>query len=81
MENAKCSAEHGKIIICSKNCGENEENLAIFTVILMAAFGAKNVHSAPTVDVRHICVKGLSSHDLTCVYVGCFTAQLSKRAL
>ena len=60
---------------------ENEENLAIFTVILMAAFGAKNVHSAPTVDVRHICVKGLSSHDLTCVYVGCFTAQLSKRAL
>ena len=25
---------------------ENEENLAIFTVILMATFGTKNVHSA-----------------------------------
>ena len=25
---------------------ENEENLAIFTVILIAAFGTKNVHSA-----------------------------------
>ena len=25
---------------------ENEENLAIFTVIFMAAFGTKNVHSA-----------------------------------
>ena len=25
---------------------ENKENLAIFTVILMAAFGNKNVHSA-----------------------------------
>ena len=24
---------------------KNEENLAIFTVILMAAFGTKNVHS------------------------------------
>ena len=25
---------------------ENEENLAIFTIILMTAFGTKNVHSA-----------------------------------
>ena len=25
---------------------KNEENLAIFTIILMAAFGTKNVHSA-----------------------------------
>ena len=25
---------------------ENDENLAIFTVILMATFGTKNVHSA-----------------------------------
>ena len=25
---------------------ENEENVALFTVILMAAFGTKNVHSA-----------------------------------
>ena len=24
---------------------ENEENLAIFTIILMAAYGTKNVHS------------------------------------
>ena len=29
-----------------KKLQENEENLAIFTVILMAAFGTKNVHSA-----------------------------------
>ena len=26
--------------------GENEENLTIFTIILMAALGSKNVHSA-----------------------------------
>ena len=44
MENAKCSAELTKIIKYSKNCGENEENLAFFTVILMMAFGTKNVH-------------------------------------
>ena len=29
-----------------QNLWENEENLAIFTVILMAAFGNINVHSA-----------------------------------
>ena len=46
MESVKCAAELGKIIKYNKNCGENEENLAIFTVILMAAFGTKNVHSA-----------------------------------
>ena len=41
MESAKCAAELGKII----NYSKNEENLAIFTVILIAAFGTKNVHS------------------------------------
>ena len=46
MEIAKCAAELGKIIKYSIICGENEENLAIFTIILMAAFGTKNVHSA-----------------------------------
>ena len=40
------NAELRKLIKYSKNCEENEENLAIFTVILMAAFGTKNVHSA-----------------------------------
>ena len=35
-----------KIIKYSKNCEDNEENLAIFTVILMAAFVTKNVNSA-----------------------------------
>ena len=45
MESAKCAAELGKIMKYSQNCGENEEKLAIFTVILMAAFGTKNVHS------------------------------------
>ena len=45
MESAKCAVELGKIIKYSKNCGENEENISIFTVILMAAFGTKNVHS------------------------------------
>ena len=49
MESAKCAAELGKIIKYNKNCGENEENLAIFTVILMAAFGTKNVHSVLTI--------------------------------
>ena len=49
MKSAKCAAEFGKIIKYSKNCRENEENLAIFTVIIiMAAFGTKNVHSALT---------------------------------
>ena len=46
MQSAKSAAELGKIIKYSKNCGENEENPAIFTIILMAAFGTKNVHSA-----------------------------------
>ena len=46
MQIAKCAAELGEIIKYSKNCGENEENPAIFTIILMAAFGTKNVHSA-----------------------------------
>ena len=46
MESAKCAAELGKIVKYSKNCGEDEENLAIFTVILMTAFETKNVHSA-----------------------------------
>ena len=45
MESAKCAAEHRKIIKYRKNSEENEETLAIFTVILMAAFGTKNVHS------------------------------------
>jgi len=30
---------------------ENEENLAIFTVILMATFGTKNVHSVMCVGI------------------------------
>ena len=46
MESAKCAAELGKIIKYSKKLWENEENLAIFTLILMASFGTKNVHSA-----------------------------------
>ena len=46
MESAKCATELRKVIKYSKSCGENEENLAIFTVILTAAFGTKNVHSA-----------------------------------
>ena len=36
------AAELGKII----KYGKNEENLAIFTINLMATFGTKNVHSA-----------------------------------
>ena len=35
----------GKVNKYSKLLRENEENLAIFTVILMAAFGTKNVDS------------------------------------
>ena len=46
MESAKCASELGKIIKYSKDCGEKEENLAIFSVILTATFGTKNVHSA-----------------------------------
>ena len=46
MDSAKCAAELGKVIKYNKNCGENEENLTIFTVILMVVFGTKNVHSA-----------------------------------
>ena len=46
MKSAKYAAELGKILKYSKNCGEIEENLAIFTVILMAAFRTKYVHSA-----------------------------------
>ena len=46
MERAKCAAELRKIIKYSKNCGENEEIIAIYTLMLMAAFGTKNVHSA-----------------------------------
>ena len=42
---AKRAAELGKIIKYSKNCIRHDENLAIFTVFLMAAFGTKNVHS------------------------------------
>ena len=44
MESAKYAAALGKIIKYSKNCRENEKHLAIFTVILMATFGTKNVH-------------------------------------
>ena len=36
------AAELAKII----KLQENKENLTIFTVILMASFGTKNVHSA-----------------------------------
>ena len=47
MESAECAAELGKIIKYSKKLQENEENLAIFTIILiMAAFETKIVHSA-----------------------------------
>ena len=52
MESAKCAVELGKIIKYSKYCGENQENLAIFSIILMAAFGTKNVHSAMLLDQR-----------------------------
>ena len=38
---------------------ENEENLAIYTVILMAGFGTKNVHSA-MLDGRAQVVEWLS---------------------
>ena len=41
-----CSAALGKIIKYIAKIWGNEENLAIFTIILMAAFGTKNVHSA-----------------------------------
>jgi len=47
----------GKIIKYGKTCEENEENLAIFNVILMAAFGTKNVHSDSSIvyffGIRH----------------------------
>ena len=46
MQIAKCATELGKIVKYIKNCGENEKNLTLFTLILMAAFGTKNVHSA-----------------------------------
>ena len=46
MESAECAVEFRKIIKYSKNCGDNEENLAIFTVILMGTVGTKNDHSA-----------------------------------
>ena len=45
MESAKCCRTRKNNQILQK-LQENEENLAIFTVILMAAFGTKNVHSA-----------------------------------
>ena len=40
-----CPELEKKIIKSSKNFGGNEENFAIFTIMLMAAFGTKNVHS------------------------------------
>ena len=46
MESAECAAELGKIIKYSKNCRGNVGNFAIITIILMAAYGTKNVHSA-----------------------------------
>ena len=55
MESAKCAAELGKIMKYSQNCGENEEKLAIFTVILMATFGIKNVHSEYGFFVGYFC--------------------------
>jgi ABC-type lipoprotein release transport system permease subunit len=39
---AKCAKALGQIIKCSKKIWGN----AIFTIILIAAFGTKNVHSA-----------------------------------
>ena len=50
MESAKCVTEFGKIIKYRIFLKENEENLAIFTLILMAAFGTKNVHTSEVVD-------------------------------
>ena len=44
MESVKYVSELEKIIKYSKHCGENEENIAIVTVILMAALVTKNVH-------------------------------------
>ena len=46
MKSAKCATELEKIIKYSNNCGEKEGNLAFLTVIVMAAFETKNVHSA-----------------------------------
>ena len=46
IESAKSASELGKIIKIQQNFGGNEENLAIFTIILMAAFGSKNVHNS-----------------------------------
>ena len=52
MVSAKCAAEElGKIIKYSKKC-RKRKNLAIFSVILMAAFGTKNVHSAVVGDMK-----------------------------
>ena len=50
VESAKCAAEHRKSYhqILQK-FGGNEKSAAIFTNILMAAFGAKNVHSAMSI--------------------------------
>ena len=43
MGSAKCATENHQIL---QKLQENEENLVLFTVILMAAFGTKNFHSA-----------------------------------
>ena len=46
MENAEYGCRTQKNHKILQNFRGNEENLANFTVILMAAFGTKNVHSA-----------------------------------
>ena len=43
--------------------GENEENLAIFTIILMTAFGTKNIHST----YSYICSKNYTM--ILCMYI------------
>ena len=62
MESAKCDAELTKIIKYSKICGENEENLAFFTVILMATLGTKNVHSAVGYKLKNSAINNFTSY-------------------
>ena len=54
MKNVKCAAELSKSSNIQTLEVGNEENLAIFTIILMATFGTKNVYSALVIIILKI---------------------------
>ena len=57
MENAEYGCRTQKNHKVLQNFWGNEENLANFTVILMVAFGTKNVHSAFGINASVIFVR------------------------